>query len=147
MQLVDMCDLFTLLINLNDIIMVISSNTDGSAFITQEELEQYLMVGKSNRQITILCTCLQDFGFISNTTWFIGAIGRLLFLSVSHWYCKNELLMQRIFSFSTGYATSYYGLSIANGFDVGNVVSIQLQLSAATLFFFIYPNQNLSLSL
>ena len=80
----DMCDLFILLINLNDIIMVISSNTDDDAIMTQEELETYLMRGKSNREITILCTCLQNFDFISNLSWFIGAIGRLPFLSVSH---------------------------------------------------------------
>ena len=66
--------------------MVISSNTntDDDAIMTQEELETYLMRGKSNREITILCTCLQNFDFISNLSWFIGAIGRLPFLSVSH---------------------------------------------------------------
>ena len=66
--------------------MVISSNTntDDDAIMTQEELETYLMRGKSNREITILCICLQDFDFISNLSWFIGAIGRLPFLSVSH---------------------------------------------------------------
>ena len=120
-----MCYLFILLlINLNDIMMVISSNTDGSAFITQEELERYLMVGKSNRQITILCTCLQDFDFISNMTWFIGAIGRLFFLSVSHNILQEWILDAAHFFLLLGYATSYYGISVANGFDVGNVVSV-----------------------
>jgi len=117
-----------LLINLNDIIMVISSNTDDDAIMTQEELETYLMRGKSNREITILCTCLQDFNFISNLSWFIGAIGRLPFLSVSHVILHRVNTWRCFFLYSTGYATSYYGISVANGVDIGNVASIQLQL-------------------
>ena len=52
--------------------------------------------------------------------------------------------LQCFFLYSTGYATSYYGISVANGVDVGNVASIQLQL--VQLYFILLSQSSLTLS-
>lgn len=70
-------------------------NVNGDSTITKEEIQRYLDTGKSHRSVRILFNCLQNFGFMANLTWFIGAIG---------------------------YATAYY--STGNTQDVANTVSI-----------------------
>lgn len=54
---------------------LIFSDIDGDNVITKDELKSYLEQEQHNKQLTLLCNCLLSFSFISNLTWFIGAIG------------------------------------------------------------------------
>ena len=45
-----------------------------------EEVDQYLRARKGIRALGILVKCFQDYNFLSNSTWFIGAIGYCLLL-------------------------------------------------------------------
>ena len=62
---------------IDNLLQEIDVNGDGT--ITKDEFELYLQAEKSNRQLVILGECLQNFDFVSNTSWFIGAVG----------YCGN----------------------------------------------------------
>ena len=53
--------------------------------VTKQELEEYLQASdRPGRIITLLRSCAKDFNFISNTTWFFGAIG--YFVANYYWY-------------------------------------------------------------
>ena len=44
--------------------------------VTKQELEEYLQAAdRPSRIIALLRSCIKDFNFISNTTWFFGALG------------------------------------------------------------------------
>ena len=44
--------------------------------VTKQELEEYLQAAdRPGRIIALLRSCIKDFNFISNTTWFFGALG------------------------------------------------------------------------